>query len=272
MISFPNSKINLGLNILCKREDGLHELSTFFYPVALSDSLEIIPHPDTNAGPVFTSSGFAIEGMAADNLCIKAFNLVKNDHPTLPSIKIHLHKSIPMGAGLGGGSADAAFLLKMLNKQFNLLIPAKKLNQYALNLGSDCPFFLVNKPCMATGRGEILEELALDLSHYTLILVNPGIHINTAGAFSLIHPSLPVTGIRDIISGPVESWKGRLKNDFEVPVFNRFPEIKDIRDELYTQGAIYATMSGSGSTVYGIFDKRTTPIKFPGKNYFIKTI
>ena len=272
MVTFPNCKINLGLNILRKREDGFHDISTLYYPIPFTDALELIPHPDKNSRPEFTTSGLVIEGNPEDNLCLMAYHALKQDHPDLPAVKIHLHKSVPIGAGLGGGSADAAFLLKMLVEKFNLTVSPEKLHQHAIRLGSDCPFFLVNQPCLASGRGEILEEITTDLSPYKIILVNPGIHINTAWAFSQIEPGIPETGIREIISQPVESWKDTLKNDFEGAVFKEFPEIKYIREELYKQGAVYAVMSGSGSTVFGIFDKNSSPSLFAGKNYFIKII
>ena len=272
MVTFPNSKINLGLNILRKRDDGFHDISTLFYPIPFNDALELISHPDKNSRPEFTTSGFVIEGNPEDNLCLKAYHALKQDHPDLPPVKIHLLKSVPIGAGLGGGSADAAFLLRMLIEKFNLLVSPEKLHQYAIRLGSDCPFFLINQPRIATGRGEILEEITLDLSPYKIILVNPGIRVNTAWAFSLITPGIPETGIKEVISKPVESWKNKLKNDFESPVFSEFPEIKFIKDELYKQGAVYAAMSGSGSTVFGIFDKNSSLSLFAGKNYLIKII
>ncbi len=268
MISFPNCKINSGLHILSKREDGFHNLATFFYPLPLHDALEIIQAKKT----VFTNSGLPVPGNANDNICLKAYQLLKKDFAELPPVKIHLHKTIPMGAGLGGGSADGAFTLKLLNEKFDLGLSTDQLINYALQLGSDCPFFIVNKPSMATGRGEILEPLPIDLSAYKFVIVNPGIHINTGWAFSQITPAFPEKSIAAIITQPVEKWKEELKNDFEEPVFKNHSEIKSIKEELYKQGAVYASMSGSGSTVYGIFKKEIElSFNFPA-HYFVKEL
>ncbi|MEO8414691.1 MAG: 4-(cytidine 5'-diphospho)-2-C-methyl-D-erythritol kinase [Ginsengibacter sp.] len=257
MIIFPNCKINLGLNILSKRKDGFHDLETIFFPVDLHDALEIIPAQNKTELLVTGIS----TGNTADNLCLKAFYLLKKDYPQLPEIKMHLHKTIPLGAGLGGGSADAAFALHLLNKKFNLTIPEKRMFGYALQLGSDCPFFLFNKPCLATGRGEILEEVNISLSAYKILLIYPGIHISTAEAFGHIQPAFPAQKIKEIIQQPVENWKEALHNDFEKYVFEKSPGIKKIKQDLYKAGAVYAAMSGSGSTVYGIF-KKDAKIKY----------
>ena len=270
MLVFPNCKINLGLHILGKREDGFHNLETVFYPVPFRDALESIP--STNTEIEFTATGLAVNGKAADNLCVKAYHLLKKDFPELPAVKIHLHKAIPLGAGLGGGSADAAFMLKLLNEKFHLNLSTDQLINYALQLGSDCPFFIINKPCFATGRGEVLEEITLDLSVYKIVLINPGIHINTGWAFSNITLALPVKSIKEIIQQPIHTWKNELKNDFETAVFTAHPAIKEIKESLYAQGAIYAAMSGSGSTVFGIFDSNTSPLSLKDSNYFIKII
>ena len=270
MIVFPNCKINLGLQILDKREDGFHNLETVFYPVPFRDALEIIPN--NNAETEFTGTGLTVDGKAADNLCIKAYHLLKKDFPQLPAVKIHLHKTIPMGAGLGGGSADAAFMLNLLNSKFKLNLSTLQLLNYALQLGSDCPFFIINKPCYATGRGEILEEIPVDLSAYKVVLINPGIHINTGWAFSNIIPAPSKKSIKEIIQQPIKSWKDELINDFEKPVFTAHPQIKEVKETLYNQGAIYAAMSGSGSTVFGIFETAFDTKPFGDKNYFIKTI
>lgn len=268
MIAFPNCKINLGLNITGKRNDGYHNLETVFYPIDFFDALEIISSQSEHE---FTVSGIPIEG-DKDNLCIKAYDLLKKDFPQLPVIKIHLHKAIPTGAGLGGGSSDAAFSLKILNEKFSLSLTNEQLKSYALQLGSDGPFFLYNKPCLATGRGEQLEPVNIDLSSYKILLVNPGIHINTSWAFSKIKITSPQKSIKEIITQPVEIWEHQLLNDFEKPVFENYPEIKKIKETLYNCGAIYASLSGSGSTVYGIFNKRdSTETEFP-KNYFTRII
>jgi 4-diphosphocytidyl-2-C-methyl-D-erythritol kinase len=270
VISFPNCKINLGLHILGKREDGFHNLETVFYPVPFKDALELIP--STNTEIEFTATGLAVDGNSADNLCVKAYHLLKKDFTEMPAVKIHLHKAIPLGAGLGGGSADAAFILKLLNEKFQLNLSTDQLINYALRLGSDCPFFIINKPCFATGRGEVLEEITVDLSAYKIVLINPGIHINTGWAFSNITPALPVKSIKEIIQQPINTWKEELNNDFETAVFNAHPAIKEIKETLYAQGAIYAAMSGSGSTVFGIFNSTMDITPFKNKNYFIKII
>ncbi len=272
MIVFPNCKINLGLNIIAKREDGFHNLETVFYPLAFRDALELIPATNNTTDIEFTGTGLAVDGNVSENLCVKAYHLIKKDFPQLPLVKIHLHKTIPMGAGLGGGSADAAFMLKLLNDKFKLNLSTPQLVNYALQLGSDCPFFIINKPCFATGRGEVLEEIATDLSGYKIVLINPGIHVNTGWAFSKLTPAVPLKFIKEIIKQPVETWKGELKNDFEEPVFAAHPQIKEITETLYQQGAIYAAMSGSGSTVFGIFEQDAKPELLKECNYFIKTI
>ena len=268
MVIFPNSKINLGLNVVGKRTDGYHDIETLFLPVYLKDALEVIEKEKFE----FSTSGFSVEGEPEKNLCVKAYNLLKNDFPQMPAVQMHLHKTIPTGAGLGGGSADGAFALQLLNKKFELNISEKQLTRYSLELGSDCPFFLLNKPCFATGRGEILEQTGLNLSEFKILIVHPAIHISTAWAFANIKPSKPVKSIKQIIQQHVSTWKGELLNDFEKPVFEKYPEIKNIKDRLYNEGAIYASMSGSGSAVYGIFNsKETFSFPFP-KSYFIKEV
>ena len=254
MIVFPNCKINLGLNILRKREDGFHDLETVFFPVDLRDALEIIPSSNKTH---ITVTGISA-GNAENNLCLKAFNLLKKDYPQLPEIYIHLHKAIPIGAGLGGGSSDAAFMLQLLNEKFNLNISPDNMLVYALQLGSDCSFFLLNKPSIASGRGEILEPINLSLSGHKILLINPRIHISTAEAFKKINPVIPEKKIKNIILQPIETWKEELSNDFENYVFERYPLIKKIKTDLYKAGAEYAAMSGSGSTIFGIFKKNNT--------------
>ena len=271
MLTFPNSKINLGLHVLRKREDGFHDMETIFCPVGLCDALEFIPQPDQHAETTFSCTGLPIDGNESDNLCVKAYRLLQKDHPQLPALQIHLHKAIPMGAGLGGGSADAAFLLKSGNEKFRLALSPQQLNAYALQLGSDCAFFLNNKPCFARGRGELLEEISIDLRNYHFVLVYPKIHINTAWAFSQLTPSVPERSIKAVIQQPVSRWKDELTNNFEGPVFKTYPEIKNIKAALYEQGAIYAALSGSGSTVFGIFETTMKTPQFPDKNYFIYT-
>ena len=272
MIVFPNCKINLGLHILQKREDGFHNLETFFYPIALQDALEVIQHPAPLTDIEFSSSGLTVDGNLSDNICIKAYHLLKKEFPQLPAIKMHLHKTIPMGAGLGGGSADGAFTLTLLNQKLNLGMDEQTLIHHALQLGSDCPFFIKNTPCYATGRGEKLEPVALDLSLYKFVIVNPGIHVNTGWAFSQITPARGRKSIKQIIQQPIDSWKEELKNDFEEAVSAHHPEIKEIKTSLYKQGAVYASMTGSGSTVFGLFEKDASPaLSFPA-HYFVKIV
>ncbi len=259
MITFPNCKINLGLNITAKREDGYHDIETVFYPLQLQDALEVIKTGGNEATDVsFTSTGLPIAGNPSENLCVKAYQLLKKDHPDLPPVYIHLHKAIPMGAGLGGGSADGAFTLQLLDRYFTLGLSLEQLAAYALQLGSDCPFFMYNQPCFAKGRGEKTEPIALDLSGWQFLLVHPGIHISTGWAFSQITPQQPLRNAAGIIREPVEDWKDVLLNDFEIPVFEKYPAIRLIKEKLYETGAAYASMTGSGSTVFGMFPKKTT--------------
>ena len=272
MLTFPNCKINLGLNILSKRADGFHDIATAFYPVHITDALEIIPTPSLSQPINFTSSGIAVDGSIDNNICIKAYHLLKKNFPQLPNITMHLHKAIPLGAGLGGGSADGAFTLQLLNNKFNLHISEADLIQYALQLGSDCPFFIINKPSFATGRGEILSPVKIDLSGYQIVVVNPGIHINTGWAFSQITPTLPKKSIELIIQQPINTWKSELINDFETPVFEKYPAIKNIKETFYQKGAIYASMSGSGSSVFCIFEKGDLPVLSFPEGYFVRSV
>ncbi|MBW8686773.1 4-(cytidine 5'-diphospho)-2-C-methyl-D-erythritol kinase [Chitinophaga sp. B61] len=253
MIVFPNCKINLGLHVVSKRPDGFHELETVFYPLPLTDALEVISPGSLS----FTTSGIAVPGNSADNLCLKAWRLLKQDFADLPEVDIHLHKHIPIGAGLGGGSSDAAFMLQTLNNRFQLGISKEQLITYAAALGSDCPFFIENKAVYATGRGEIMTPVNLDLSSWSFVLVYPGIHINTGWAFSRITPKVPVLSLRDSIAQPVEQWREIISNDFEAAVFPAHPELAEIKDTLYAAGAVYAAMSGSGSAFVGIFPKNS---------------
>jgi len=273
MVVFPNCKINLGLNIIAKRDDGFHNLETVFLPLPMTDALEIV-QSSNHATPVeFTSSGLPIAGNEKDNLCVKAYYILRRDYSQIPPVKIHLLKAIPIGAGLGGGSADGAFALICLNKKFNLGISEGSLIQYALQLGSDCPFFIINKPCFAQQRGEELEEISLGLAGYKLLLVNPGMHINTGWAFSQIKPGQPAKSIRQVVQQPISTWKAELVNDFERPVVTHHPELKEIKAQLYNLGAVYAGMSGSGSSFFGIFPKEFSVDEghFP-KNYLVKEI
>jgi 4-diphosphocytidyl-2-C-methyl-D-erythritol kinase len=253
MIAFPNSKINLGLSITAKRADGYHELETVFYPVGLQDMLEIVHSNDSTKPIQFSHTGLAIPGDETQNLCVKAYLLLKKDFPSIPSVKMHLHKHIPMGAGLGGGSSDGTAVLKLLNQLFNLGLNTNQLVNYAAQLGSDCPFFVHDTACHATGRGEILQPYPCDLANYKIALIHPGIHVSTAWAFGELQPHVKEKSIYDIVAQPIESWKATLVNDFEAPIFAAHPILQNIKNELYDQGAIYASMSGSGSSIFGIF-------------------
>ena len=262
MIEFPHCKINLGLSILEKRKDGFHNLETVFYPVGLKDMIEIIPIKKNTQHVPFSSSGIAVPGKDSDNLCVKAYHILKNDFPHLSSIQMHLHKVIPMGAGLGGGSSDATAVIQLLNKLFSLQLSKDALLHYTALLGSDCPFFLYEQPCHATGRGEILNALSLSLKEYQIILIHPSISISTAWAFRQIQPATKNKNIIEIIHQPIHSWKQELINDFEAPILSAHPILQSIKNELYEKGAIYASMSGSGSSFYGIFEKSTKSLSF----------
>ncbi|HET7002411.1 MAG TPA: 4-(cytidine 5'-diphospho)-2-C-methyl-D-erythritol kinase, partial [Puia sp.] len=255
MIVFPHAKINLGLYITSKRPDGFHNLETIFYPIPLRDALEIVSS-DKN---LFLQTGLKIPGNQDDNLVLKACRLLEKHYPHIKPLEIHLHKVIPQGAGLGGGSSDAAETLQLMNRFFDLKIPSGLLSAFAAELGSDCPFFMQSAPCFATGRGEILEPLTLDLSNYSLILIHPDISINTAWAFSGIKPSLPQYNLKNSISKPIKDWVYTISNDFEPPVFEAHPQLQIIKNRLYDAGALYASMTGSGSTIYGIFEKSSVP-------------
>lgn len=272
LILFPNCKINLGLHILRKREDGFHDLETVFYPIPLQDGLELIQPAYPSTDIEYSASGLAVPGCLSDNICVKAYRILKQDFPDLPAVQLHLHKNIPMGAGLGGGSADGAFTLLLINRKFNLGLTRQQLLAYAAQLGSDCPFFISNTPCYATGRGEMLEPVSLDLTAYQFVLINPAIHINTGWAFSQLTPKADRPNLKQIIRQPIDSWRDQLTNDFEAPLFEKHPELKACKDQLYQNGAIYASMTGSGSTVFGIFSKDSQPSFTLPAHYFIKTI
>jgi 4-diphosphocytidyl-2-C-methyl-D-erythritol kinase len=256
MVVFPNAKINLGLRVVSKRSDGYHDLDTVFYPIPVTDILELITNRELNQPEFsFASTGLSIPGGIDQNLCYKAYQLLKKDHPDLPAIQVHLHKLIPMGAGLGGGSSDGAFMLTLLNEQYGLQLSNEQLKEYALQLGSDCPFFINNQPCAATGRGEIMKNIDLTLKGYHLVLVCPGIHVSTKEAFHNIVPHAANPTCEELVKKPLSEWKSTLINDFEIPVFSLYPAIGEIKKMLYDKGAIYASMTGTGSTVYGIFER-----------------
>lgn len=248
MICFPNAKINLGLNVVAKRPDGYHNIETVFYPIPLTDALEVVRSDKMS----FHQSGIAVDAPMEKNLVIKALNLFKAQHDT-PALEIHLMKAIPFGAGLGGGSSDAAFMLKLLNDFCGLDIPCGELEEMAASLGADCPFFIRNTPVFASGTGNIFEPVPLSLKGYHLCLVKPDVAVSTAEAYSLVTPSAPAVSLKEIIRRPVSSWKNCMVNDFEESVFSRHPVIREIKERLYRYGAVYASMSGSGSSVFGLF-------------------
>lgn len=254
MITFPNVKINLGLSITEKRPDGYHNLETVFYPVALEDALEVRTSSATAPDQKFTlhQHGLEIAGKPEDNLVAKAYQLLDEEF-NLPPVDIHLFKHIPSGAGLGGGSSDAAFMLKLLNEHFHLNLPDNQLEAYAATLGADCAFFIRNKPTFAEGIGNIFSPIELSLSGYGIMIVKPDIFVSTREAFSNIHPKRSERPIKEVIQRPVSEWKETLINDFEASVFPLHPAIEAIKQELYNQGAAYASMSGSGSSVFGLF-------------------
>ena len=253
MITFPNAKINLGLNIVEKRPDGYHNLETIFYPINLQDALEVTRRENNDKEYTLHISGAPLEGDPEDNLVVKAYKLLKKDYPGLLPVDIHMYKHIPAGAGLGGGSSDAACMIKLLNDKFSLGLSTERMEEYAVKLGADCSFFIRNKPVFATGIGNLFEPVELSLKGYHIILIKPDIFVSTRDAFAEIKPVRPAVSLKEIVKQPMETWKNSMKNDFEDSVFKKFPEIAAIKDELYDLGAVYAAMSGSGSSVYGIF-------------------
>ena len=265
MVVFPPCKINLGLSVLSKRADGYHNLETCFYPLPWHDVLEVIPSETF----LFTSTGNVVEGKPEDNLCVRAYRLLKEEFELDP-VNIHLHKIIPSGAGLGGGSSDAAYTLRLLNDIFSLNLDGNTLMEYAARLGSDCAFFIQDNAMLGAGRGEILKEIPLSLNDKFFVVVKPYIHVSTADAFANIKPKSSTPAVAEIIQHyPVTKWKELLKNDFEDSVFKKYPTIKLIKEKLYSLGAAYATMSGSGSAVVGIFDHEVRlSDQFPGTTFW----
>jgi 4-diphosphocytidyl-2-C-methyl-D-erythritol kinase len=251
MILYPNAKINIGLNVVERREDGYHNIETVFYPIGLTDVMEVLPS-ETCSDYSFSSSGIEIGGDPEDNLIIKAYRLLQSEY-NIPPIDISLFKQIPFGAGLGGGSSDAAFMLKGLKEMFDLKISTKKLEEYASALGADCPVFIKNKPVYATGIGNVFSPIKLSLKGYYLLLVKPDIYVSTPAAYSRVIPSPSVVPLVESLKLPINEWSKDVKNDFEKSVFELFPLVGEIKNKLYEMGALYASMSGSGSSVYGLF-------------------
>jgi 4-diphosphocytidyl-2-C-methyl-D-erythritol kinase len=250
MLQFPNAKINIGLSVLRKRPDGYHDLETVFVPVAWCDALEFIPAETTS----LHTHGIQVTGNPESNLVWKAYALMRTRFPSLPPLEIHLEKIIPHGAGLGGGSADAAFMLNGLNTHFALGLQQNELIELALQLGSDCPFFIYNRPCLAYGRGEQLKPINLNLASWRVVLIKPNFSMSTALAFQGITPKEPAHSLAERIAQPIAQWRNNIVNDFEAPLIQHYPHIALIRDSLYQAGCTYASLSGSGSTVFGLFE------------------
>ena len=266
MVVFPNAKINLGLNIIEKRTDGYHNIESCFYPIPLTDALEVIESDKLS----FTSSGIPIPGDPESNLCLKAYHLLKK-HYDLPLVEIHLHKNIPIGAGLGGGSSDGAFMLKLLNEKFELGIDNPALEKLAGELGSDCPFFIENKPVFVEGKGNVFSPVEVSLKGKYLVLVMPDVHVSTAQAYAGITPQQPEAGLKEILEQkPMKRWQDLVKNDFEESVFAKHPELERIKNQLIEEGAIYASMTGSGAAVFGVFEEK--PILQLGGNWQIDIV
>lgn len=271
MLTKPICKINLGLNVVERRPDGYHNLETVFYPVPICDTLEVFEMDDAFPSPYncdLKVTNITIDGDEQKNLVVRAYNLLKQDFPSLPRIHAHLYKDIPTQAGMGGGSSDCGFMITLLNEQFHLGLSNEQMIRYAARLGADCAFFILNKPCYAEGIGERLEPIDLDLSGWYLAVVRPDIPVPTKEAFSLITPQHPTKNCRDIVMQPVETWRDDLTNDFEKSVFALHPEIGDIKDRLYDLGATYAAMSGSGSSLFGLFRQTVSLDEFDAEGTF----
>lgn len=271
MITHPICKINLGLNVVERRPDGYHNLETVFYPVPICDALEVFEMDRQFPSSVdcdLKVTNIAIDGDEQRNLVVRAYQLLKHDFPTLPRIHAHLYKGIPTQAGMGGGSSDCGFMITLLNRMFRLELSDEQMIDYAARLGADCAFFILNRPCYAEGIGEKLEPIALDLSGWYLAVVRPDIPVSTKEAFSLITPQHPTENCRDIVMQPVETWRDRLTNDFERSVFALHPEIAAIKEKLYDLGAVYAAMSGSGSSLFGLFRQPVSLDMFDGEGTF----
>ena len=261
MIIFPNAKINIGLNITERRADGYHNLETIFYPIKINDTLEIIESDKLT----FESSGLPIPGRIEDNLCIKAWHLLKKDHD-IPPVKIYLHKHIPIGAGLGGGSSDAAFFIRLMNKTFELGLDVEQMQDYARTLGADCAFFIESKPVFAYEKGDMFKPANVNLSAYHIVLVMPPAHVSTSEAYRGIRPAAVKKSLNELIAKPVGEWKKYIKNDFEESIFKNHAVIRGVKAALYDAGALYASMSGSGASVFGIFDKTPDLSHLEGDN------
>ncbi len=271
MIVYPNAKINIGLNVVEKRKDGYHNLETVFYPINLQDALEIenLEGNIPECGYKLKVAGTILDGTPDDNLVVKAYKLLKADFD-LPPVSMYIYKHIPTGAGLGGGSSDAAFMIKALNDRYGLGLSIEKMEEYSARLGADCAFFVKDKPVFATGIGNVFHPLDLTLKGKTIVLVKPDIFVSTRDAYSSVKPQAPKASLTELLAQPLETWKDTVVNDFEASVFPKFPEIAAIKDKLYDLGAVYASMSGSGSSVYGIFNSPVENIDEKFAGYFCR--
>ena len=286
MITFPIAKINLGLNVVEKRPDGYHNLETVFYPVPIRDALEVVAMDPAVPAPAdcdlkVTAAAAVPAGSPAvpapspfdtgdeqRNLVVRAYNALKADYPALPRCHAHLYKAIPTQAGMGGGSSDCAYMIRLLNDQFALHLSEQQMMQYAARLGADCAFFIKSRPCYAEGIGERLEDIDLDLSGWHIAVVRPDIPVPTKEAFSRIRPHYPAKNCRDVVRQPVDTWAAELVNDFEQSVFALHPELAAVKDRLYKMGATYAAMSGSGSALFGLFHERPDRLSQEFPNMF----
>lgn len=270
IIKYPCAKINLGLNIVSKRDDGYHNLGTIFYPIPLYDKLEVNATDETflDGKPYnLKKGGIIVDGNDDKNLVVKAYLALRKKY-NLSRVHINLFKDIPTGAGMGGGSSDCAFMINALNEEFNLNIPTQEREKMAAQLGADCAFFINAKPVYATGIGDIMQPINISMKDYFIIIIKPNIHISTAEAFANIKPRIPQKSVKDIIMQPIETWRDELHNDFEESIFINHPEIKEIKDKLYSMGALFALMSGSGSSVFGLFRECNDSIKEEFSNMF----
>lgn len=269
MICFPNAKLNIGLYVTEKRPDGFHNIETVFYPIGLSDALEFrADNSISNSNYIFSQTGIKLGDCTPENnICIKALNLIREKY-IIPPVEIHLHKNIPAGAGLGGGSSDAAFFIKMLNEEFSLKLSNQELKVLAANIGSDCAFFIDNVPSLGTEKGNVLSPVSFSLKEYTLLLVKPNIHVSTSEAYKGVNICKPSRPLSELIIQPVEDWHKSILNVFENSVFDKYPAIGHLKDKMYSMGALYASMSGSGSSVYGIFKEGIIDTSWVSKDYF----
>ena len=267
MLTFPNAKLNLGLYVTERRPDGFHSLESVFLPLPWTDALEILPAPAGQLETSITLTGRPIPGNPATNLCVRAYELLQADFPQLPPAQIYLHKIVPIGAGLGGGSADAAFALKAANDLFSLSLSLEALESYARRLGSDCAFFIRNQPVLAVEKGDVFEAISLNLAGTGCVVVYPNLHISTAEAYARITPKQPVHALREALAQPMSTWRNTVSNDFETALTPAHPVLAEIKQQLYDAGAAYASLSGSGSAVYGLWEAgpEIAPLAWPAE-------